>query len=1557
VERHADELPRRRSHTPHLVVALAVAAASCLLLGWPVPAHAGGNTTTGLLTPNGGGSPTSDGDYVSATAGMDSPYHFFVEVPAGLSRLVIQLFDADIDEGGTNDEDNNRDRERNGNDTTATYSLFDPSGTQRTAFFTVGDTTTPTASDDVWLSIYDVLAGGNDANMLDNFGTAAYNNNNGSVNWATNWVETNDDGSATTGRITISGGMLHIGDNTDANPSIITRTANLTANGFTNAIFSFSFSTSNAAAGDSMFVQVSNNGGTTWTTLDTFTGAFTTAQSRAYNITADIATNTAIRFMRNTGYTTASHTFNVDAVQIKNDSLPAGHWEVRLDQTAGGTAINAMGVRANDGNTTGGGTELNVYADSQVDVGTDPPATGNGSQTRAYVLYPYITSGCSAGENDFDYDSNSVTSGSMKFTSPSTAFSQSFTGTTLSANDVWTRNTITGWTTDQASTDYGIWEGDVSITSYIAAGAQNGNYANLYLSNANAAANPPAANPTTNAFRIYFPNDAGTAPSEPTVDQDVVYVSGPNPPVVGSTTIELISVRVFNPGAQPINFSVTNLVTANVPGGGAVYGGNASVTQGTIVAQPAVGGTGNITWNPGTVAAGTATAAAAAKLYYEVKVTPTVANQRILVTGAAASANGTTAKYVDGTGNTSQLRATYTFGPLCELAVTQAVASPVVVSAPRASAGRGGVLFEWDTHSEVGSTGFDVLRWEPRAGRFVQVNRQPLPALVTAPQGGHYRFLDESARVPTGDEPLHYSVVEHVAAAGRTEDRTYGPFALRLGAPAGDDEQPATGFDRTPRPVAAAGGAGGAAAASGEAAGGAAAEVGGGDLANAVGGGFDAERPEVSKGGPVQALAIGVGSAGIYYVSAASIASQLGLTVPFVQAAIAANGLALSNQASPIAWLPSGDGGGLIFYGTALSSLFSAENVYFLTVAPGIQMQHGTQAPPSSTGSPTATFADTEHTEQDTFAATVVATNPNANYWYWDALIAGDPTQGTKSYTATVNGVGATAATATLQVNLFGATSAGVANDHRVLVTLNGTAVGEADWTGVTAYTASLPVSQSLLHEGANTVQLEAVLNPGVASSIVYLKSFDVSLARQYQAVSNALTVRGGGNSLVSVGGFGGTRMAVFDLTDPKRPVAQNGIAVAQQGSSSSYQVTFAPATAATPYFAVAQMGWKSPTSLRLSSPAPLSSPGQGAAYLVITTHDLLAAAQQLASYRAGQGLTAKVVDVEDIYDLWNNGIADPNAIRNFLAFTVASWQPAPRFVVLAGQGNLDYKNYLGYGGNLLPPLLAPTTYGLFAADQLFADVVHSSGVPSFAIGRLPVGTAAQLQTVVQKIQSYEAAGAAGWSGTALWVADAAQAGANFPQDSDQIATALPGGYTAQRIYVDQVGAAEARTDLLNGIAAGAGLFNYIGHGGLDELSGSGLLEATDVPSLGNGARLPVLTALTCTINRFEVPGITPLGSAMVQQSGGGAVAAWAPSGISDDGDAKVLGQRFYLELGNGQAHGLRLGEMVARALADYAATSSSTDLLYIYQLLGDPALQVKAGPPAALTSTGSPVE
>ena len=82
-------------------------------------------------------------------------------------------------------------------------------------------------------------------------------------------------------------------------------------------------------------------------------------------------------------------------------------------------------------------------------------------------------------------------------------------------------------------------------------------------------------------------------------------------------------------------------------------------------------------------------------------------------------------------------------------------------------------------------------------------------------------------------------------------------------------------------------------------------------------------------------------------------------------------------------------------------------------------------------------------------------------------------------------------------------------------------------------------------------------------------------------------------------------------------------------------------------------------------------------------------AVQPLASYRRSQGETVAVAKTEDIYDEFNDGIYDPQAIRSLLAYAYANWSPKPVYVLLVGDASQDPKNNLG--GSL--PDLLPAYY------------------------------------------------------------------------------------------------------------------------------------------------------------------------------------------------------------------------------------------------------------------------
>ncbi|MEM7396514.1 MAG: C25 family cysteine peptidase [Verrucomicrobiota bacterium] len=135
---------------------------------------------------------------------------------------------------------------------------------------------------------------------------------------------------------------------------------------------------------------------------------------------------------------------------------------------------------------------------------------------------------------------------------------------------------------------------------------------------------------------------------------------------------------------------------------------------------------------------------------------------------------------------------------------------------------------------------------------------------------------------------------------------------------------------------------------------------------------------------------------------------------------------------------------------------------------------------------------------------------------------------------------------------------------------------------------------------------------------------------------------------------------------------------------------------------------------------------------------------------------------------------------------------------------------------------------------------------------------------------------------------------------------------------------------------------NYYGHGGLRRFSHEGLLTSDDVAGLKNGRRLPVVTAMTCIIGRFGVPGTDAIGEDLVLHPHGGAIAVWAPTGLSRNQFAAPLSKAFAQYLAS--ADEPILGRGIQQAIEQQAAQSRKY-ILQIYTILGDPALKIQRRP------------
>ena len=193
-----------------------------------------------------------------------------------------------------------------------------------------------------------------------------------------------------------------------------------------------------------------------------------------------------------------------------------------------------------------------------------------------------------------------------------------------------------------------------------------------------------------------------------------------------------------------------------------------------------------------------------------------------------------------------------------------------------------------------------------------------------------------------------------------------------------------------------------------------------------------------------------------------------------------------------------------------------------------------------------------------------------------------------------------------------------------------------------------------------------------------------------------------------------------------------------------------------------------------------------------------------------------------------------------------------PEYVFLAGDGSLDHVRGFGADGeDLVPALMTVTADGLVPSDNLLADWQGGDGVPEAAIGRLPAHSAGDpLAIYREKVIEFSRPVSGEWKHRALWLADAADVGGEFPDDLQALVDqACPTATTNERIMVDRLGAAGARQQTLESWNNGAVMIQFLGHGALDFIANSGLVATPeDVAGMTNEER-------TATAGRADLHG------------------------------------------------------------------------------------------------------
>lgn len=831
-------------------------------------------------------------------------------------------------------------------------------------------------------------------------------------------------------------------------------------------------------------------------------------------------------------------------------------------------------------------------------------------------------------------------------------------------------------------------------------------------------------------------------------------------------------------------------------------------------------------------------------------------------------------------------------------------------------------MVEWQTSYEAGSIAFRLLRHDPRTDAWKAVGTEPLPA-SGSPLGATYRVLDLEARA---GQTSTYAVEELDDTGAR---HFYGPFAVVVAV--GPDSGPnLPAIDPHDRVASTAGSRSGS---------------GSSPVAVTARPGLPApvvpgNPPGSSTPGPSLAAYIKIPASadGVHFVATIELMKVTGRPEAFWRDLFQRQGVGLSLEGLPVPMLLAENAAGIFFYATASDSLLSTHRCYWLSGQANVPPGRVEGVAPKEPGSlpHRARIA----VEENRLPVTTLSSDPSLDYWMWKRLGGFAAADAEARFTLTTPDVQASGldGTARLTVGLHGA-DAGTRGVTASLVNAFGTAeVGNLVWSGKTPASLEAAFDAALLAPGDNTLVLRAARAQDGAAGLSYLDRYELSYPATPRAVAGRVRLEAEASGVYGVAGFTRPDVTVFDITDPARPAVLTGVAVEATGAEWSAHFV---GQAGHRYFAFEPAGTVAVTGLATALRPSLEFSRNRADYVIIAPAALAAPARDLAAYRKGQGLVALMLTLEQVADEFGGGIASPAAIRRFLRTAVTRWSGPPRYLVLFGDGTYDYRDLAGAHDNQVPTDMLPTAWGLFASDALGGDV-DGDGRVEVSIGRLPVRTVEQGNAMVAKIRAQEER--LGYSPRrALLVADQPDTAGAYTAAAETIRGLLEPAFVTETVYRAELpGPTTVQRRILAALAGDLDLLSYAGHGGHDRLGVGGYLRTSDIAGLtGTGRRLPIVTAMTCAVGNFAVPGNDPLGERLVLAPDGGAIAVWSPSGLSLDRHAQVLNRNFARRLAEAEP-GARLGDLIRASMQAYRDEGGPMEFLAIYNLLGDPGSRVR---------------
>lgn len=639
-------------------------------------------------------------------------------------------------------------------------------------------------------------------------------------------------------------------------------------------------------------------------------------------------------------------------------------------------------------------------------------------------------------------------------------------------------------------------------------------------------------------------------------------------------------------------------------------------------------------------------------------------------------------------------------------------------------------------------------------------------------------------------------------------------------------------------------------------------------------------------------------------------------------------------------------GEAVIFFAPEFSSRWSEAIPFLFSNSGGGQAVMGTRSGSNAGGVASADAGVHIVIEENTLYSSDcmcgnLPTGWDGDRWFWQELSRPGNEQATLSFEADRVSL---ADTAEMTLWLVGYTALTATPDHKLQIKLNGSTIGTTTWDGKTLHTPSFTLPAGLL-KASNQLELTMVDN-GSAIDGIWLDAIELTYKRDSSTSTTQEVLTGAvGSQSYSLPISSSTSLAIYDVSDTAAPVR---LTAPTRQSNVTYWSD--EAGSGTTYAIVPANDFLSPSQI-IKSSGLTGQAASGGSYIMIAPAEFVnsGALEPLINLRTSLGWSVVVESTEEISAAFDGGVKNsPDAIKRYMEWAYNSWQVQPEMLLLVGDGTNDPKQHRETTSIVrVPSYLAEVDpwIGETAADNRYVAVDGNDPIPDLSLGRLPVNSVEELAGVVNKIIQYETGESFGdWNFQMTIVTDDNDQAGNFDQLSDRLVDEyLTAPWLPTRVYLgsNNLSASTAQNQILSRWRGGQGMIMFTGHSSIHQWAAERLFHIDEIAALRNSNRLPVMMQMSCFTGSYHSSVFNTLDEQLVRQADGGAIAAWGATGLGvatghDEMAAAALNSLY-------RQNNPTLGVATLAGKVRLASEKPAfNDLLDTFNLLGDPALQVK---------------